>query len=118
MAEAGIGCFLFLSRHSSLRRLAGYRQLEEESSATPEVRVVVGKEKREFLVDPFVLEKDPFRVLMEMVRIDGEEERKRKDVIFVDVDAILFEHLLWPLDGPGSRGMEGGCRCQPLGSGR
>lgn len=54
---------------------------------------MVGKEKREFYVDPFVLEKDPFRVLMEMVRIDCDKERK--DVIFVDVDVILFEHLLW-----------------------
>ena len=73
----------------------GYRQLEEDCSASSEVKVVVGKEKREFYVDPFVLEKDPFRVLMEMVRIDGNKERKGKDAIFVDVDVILFEHLLW-----------------------
>ncbi|KAM0936144.1 hypothetical protein DsansV1_C27g0200401 [Dioscorea sansibarensis] len=88
-------CFVFLSRHSSIRRLVGYRQLEEDCSPSSEVKVVVGKEKREFYVDPFVLEKDPFRVLMEMVRIDGDKERKGKDVIFVDVDVILFEHLLW-----------------------
>lgn len=86
-------CFVFLTRHSSIRRLVGYQQLEEDCSASSEVKVVVGKEKREFYVDPFVLEKDPFRVLMEMVRIDCDKERK--DVIFVDVDVILFEHLLW-----------------------
>ncbi|XP_039123599.1 uncharacterized protein LOC120260223 [Dioscorea cayenensis subsp. rotundata] len=82
-------CFVFLTRHSSIRRLVGYQQLEEDCSASSEVKVVVGKEKREFYVDPFVLEKDPFRVLMEMVRIDCDKERK--DVIFVDVDLNMKE---------------------------
>ncbi|XVF05019.1 hypothetical protein REPUB_Repub05bG0135200 [Reevesia pubescens] len=37
----------------------GYGELERQ------VRVVVGKEKRKFLVDPFVLEESPFRVLID-----------------------------------------------------
>ena len=63
------------------------------------VTVVVGKEKREFLVDPFVLEENPFRVLIETMKKDKKENfdvnRSKKRVIFVDVDAILFEHMLW-----------------------
>lgn len=63
------------------------------------VTVVVGKEKREFLVDPFVLEENPFRVLIETMKKDEKENfdvnRSKKRVIFVDVDAILFEHMLW-----------------------
>lgn len=48
------------------------------------------------MVDPFVLDKYPFRVLMEMVRKETEgREFRQKDVIFVDVDSILFEHMLW-----------------------
>ena len=62
------------------------------------MKVVAGKERREFLVDPFVLEENPFRILIEKGGDDDEDEDgdgKRKRVIFVDVDAILFEHLLW-----------------------
>ncbi|KAJ7952676.1 Auxin responsive SAUR protein [Quillaja saponaria] len=68
---------------------------ESESPVT----VVVGKEKRVFLVDPFVLEENPFRALIDMMKKDKGQENfrlKGKDrVIFVDVDAILFEHMLW-----------------------
>ncbi|XVF11031.1 hypothetical protein REPUB_Repub07fG0234300 [Reevesia pubescens] len=80
----------------------GYRPLKENgySELDRQVRVVVGKEKREFLVDPFVLEESPFRVLIETMKkeygsqvIDARKEKRR--VIFVDVDAILFEHMLW-----------------------
>ncbi|KAJ8774461.1 hypothetical protein K2173_016907 [Erythroxylum novogranatense] len=84
----------------------GYRPLTEEGFGEFDgpVTVVVGKEKREFLVDPFVLQESPFRVLMDMVKKDETEGRfgdvhMRRDgekrVIFVDVDAILFEHMLW-----------------------
>lgn len=60
------------------------------------MKVIVGKERREFMVDPFVLDKYPFRVLMEMVRTETKGWGFRKnDVIFVDVDSILFEHMLW-----------------------
>ncbi|XP_072973827.1 uncharacterized protein [Typha angustifolia] len=82
-----MGCCLFLRWPVGYHRIAG----AGEKVSSP-VRVVVGKEKRVFFVDSFVLDKYPFRVLMEMVR---NWESKRKDAIFVDVDAILFEHLLW-----------------------
>lgn len=78
----------------------GYQPLVDEDSGNPgsPVTVVVGKEKREFLVDPFVLEEDPFRFLMETMRKEGKGKfgvAEEKRVIFVDVDAILFEHMLW-----------------------
>ncbi|XP_042489228.1 uncharacterized protein LOC122069301 [Macadamia integrifolia] len=90
-----------LRRRLSGSRL-GYRPISEEgfgNSGRP-VTVVVGEEKREFLVDPFVLEEDPFRILMETMKKESKEERiygtqEEKSVIFVDVDAILFEHMLW-----------------------
>lgn len=77
-----------------------YRRLHGEGGPAAPVTVVVGKERREFLVDPFVLEESPFRVLMETAAArlgpggcgggDG-----GKGVVFVDVDSILFEHMLW-----------------------
>ncbi|WMV43396.1 hypothetical protein MTR67_036781 [Solanum verrucosum] len=81
-------------------RLLGYRPLVEDGyddSSYP-VTVLVGKEKREFLVESFVLEESPFRSLIEMVRKEGRgkvKENRGKKVIYVDVDAILFEHMLW-----------------------
>ena len=81
----------------------GYRPLKEDGygELDQQVTVVVGKEKREFLVDPFVLEESPFRVLIDTMKkeysdqvIDARRDKK-KTVIFVDVDAILFEHMLW-----------------------
>ncbi|XP_049362266.1 auxin-responsive protein SAUR77 [Solanum verrucosum] len=81
-------------------RLLGYRPLVEDGyddSSYP-VTVLVGKEKREFLVESFVLEESPFRSLIEMVRKEGTgkvKENRGKKVIYVDVDAILFEHMLW-----------------------
>ncbi|KAJ4951005.1 hypothetical protein NE237_027837 [Protea cynaroides] len=89
-----------LRRRFSSSRL-GYRPLLEEGlvNSGGQVTVVVGKEKKEFLVDPFVLEEDPFRFLMETMRKESKERfyrtQEEKDVIFVDVDAILFEHMLW-----------------------
>ncbi|KAM7491091.1 hypothetical protein LguiA_034012 [Lonicera macranthoides] len=91
------------------RRYSGYRPLPEDVYGGEEdpVTVVVGKEKREFLVEPFVLEENPFRVLIDMVslreknkgrrKVDDDLKRGRrgKRVIYVDVDAILFEHMLW-----------------------
>ncbi|KAK4770350.1 hypothetical protein SAY87_030882 [Trapa incisa] len=112
-------------RSSSNSRSTIYRRLlddeEDDGGSTllqrsPEeiqpVTVVVGKEKRRFLVDPFVLEEDPFRALIEHAivseaattlsgRTEKEQRRKirkrkrREEVIFVDVDSILFEHMLW-----------------------
>ncbi|KAK9266852.1 hypothetical protein L1049_027111 [Liquidambar formosana] len=90
-----------LRRRFSGSRL-GYMPLTDDGfageSESP-VRVVVGKEKREFLVDPFVLDENPFRVLIDTVKKGGDKGRIDSDgekrVIFVDVDAILFEHMLW-----------------------
>ncbi|XP_050234186.1 uncharacterized protein LOC126682513 [Mercurialis annua] len=86
-------------RYTSRSRL-GYRSLNKDgfNDGDRPVTVVVGKEKREFLVDPFVLDESPFRVLIETVRnekmIDF-DDMKKKRIIYVDVDAILFEHMLW-----------------------
>ncbi|KAG6792026.1 hypothetical protein NC652_001546 [Populus alba x Populus x berolinensis] len=90
-------------RKCCTRSRPGYRPLTEDgfSDLDSPVTVVVGKEKKEFLVDPFVLEESPFRVLIETVRKDNifydvtSRSREEKKVIFVDVDAILFEHMLW-----------------------
>ncbi|CAN4078203.1 unnamed protein product [Withania somnifera] len=81
-------------------RLLGYRRLVDDGYGDSDdpVTVLVGKEKREFLVEPFVLEESPFRSLIEMVRKEDRERVKEniaKKVIYVDVDAILFEHMLW-----------------------
>lgn len=58
-------------------------------------------------MEPFVLEENPFRVLIDIVslreknkgrrKVDDDLKRGRrgKRVIYVDVDAILFEHMLW-----------------------
>ncbi|XP_038888374.1 uncharacterized protein LOC120078224 [Benincasa hispida] len=91
-------------RRRSTRPRLGYHRLNKsnvgrlDGAESSLVKVVAGKEKREFLVDPFVLEENPFRILIEKGGDDNEDEEedgKRKRVIFVDVDSILFEHLLW-----------------------
>lgn len=83
----------------------GYRPLTKDDEGeypAGSVTVVAGKEKRVFVVDSFVLEKGPFRVLLEKVRMDMKILKNRgggrvvqERVIFVDVDAIFFEHMLW-----------------------
>ncbi|KAI3505383.1 hypothetical protein L2E82_48023 [Cichorium intybus] len=95
-----------LSRRCS-GHLLGYRQLTDDffvGSDDP-ITVVVGKEKKEFLVDPFVLDESPFRVLIDLVKNKKKhsssssrlmvDQEKKKRVLYVDVDAILFEHMLW-----------------------
>ncbi|CAJ1943111.1 unnamed protein product [Sphenostylis stenocarpa] len=79
----------------------GYRPLTRDKESDNPVTVVVGKEQKVFLVDPFILQENPFRVLMDTSRRKKEEENdnhlhhQRSRVVFVDVDAILFEHMLW-----------------------
>lgn len=101
------GCCVLLPRRSfSL----GYRPLVSDDvggvgSPAAAVTVLVGKERREFLVDAQVLESDPFKVLLGMAGRrragieDGRRSRKkgsgRGGPLFVGVDSIFFEHMLW-----------------------
>ncbi|CAM0871507.1 unnamed protein product [Alopecurus aequalis] len=89
------GCCVFLrwpstSSHSRL----GYHTIDDdEAGLSPAtVRVVVGKERQVFAVDQLVLDTYPFRVLLETA---ARKEERRGKALFVDVDAILFEHILW-----------------------
>ncbi|XP_062073642.1 uncharacterized protein LOC133777898 [Humulus lupulus] len=98
---------IFKSRCMGSRQ--SYQPLADETFGDQEnqnsVIVVVGKEKREFLVDPFVLEENPFRVLIDTMNKDKNKrvrndffdlkKKKKRKVVFVDVDSILFEHMLW-----------------------
>ncbi|KAK7263310.1 hypothetical protein RJT34_30898 [Clitoria ternatea] len=87
IAESG---YVLSHPHSS--RSMGYRALTKDKEWQKAVTVVVGKEKRVFLVDPLILQENPFRVLMDSsMKKDPRDHR----VLFVDVDAILFEHMLW-----------------------
>ncbi|TKY70713.1 hypothetical protein E2542_SST07005 [Spatholobus suberectus] len=94
-----------LIRRRSTGSRMGYMPLPkdglDQESDSP-VTVVVGKEKRVFLVDPFILQENPFRVLMDIsMKKDSAEKdhfhftSTQRRVIFVDVDDILFEHMLW-----------------------
>ncbi|KVH91735.1 uncharacterized protein LOC112529848 [Cynara cardunculus var. scolymus] len=117
-------CLVLPASLLSRRCSGGYRQLSDDlfvGSDDP-ITVVVGKEKKEFLVDPFVLDENPFRVLIDLAknkkkkkkktpsssssssrtsskgrrrRLMVDDQEKRKRVVYVDVDAILFEHMLW-----------------------
>ncbi|KAI4371498.1 hypothetical protein MLD38_019726 [Melastoma candidum] len=91
---------LVRSRHWGSR--VGYRPMvSEEGFGDPDnglVTVVVGKERREFLVEGIVLEEHPFRDLIDLLEKDGlakHEKRRKRGVVYVDVDSILFEHMLW-----------------------
>ncbi|KAG6606247.1 hypothetical protein SDJN03_03564, partial [Cucurbita argyrosperma subsp. sororia] len=87
-------CYVMKRRRRRTAPRLPYRRLNKSESL---VRVVVGKERTEFLVDPFVLEENPFRVLMEKGRFEEKQGKRRREehIIFVDVDAILFDHFLW-----------------------
>ncbi|XP_010531723.1 PREDICTED: LOW QUALITY PROTEIN: uncharacterized protein LOC104807956 [Tarenaya hassleriana] len=97
-----MGCLVLpvekLRRLSTGSRFA-YRNLTGDMSMEDPVKVVVGKERREFLVEPFVLEESPFRFLMGPVKERTKNRFNRsKGVLFLyHVDSILFEHLLWLL---------------------
>ncbi|AES94436.1 hypothetical protein MtrunA17_Chr5g0400551 [Medicago truncatula] len=96
-----------IRRRSTSSRL-GYRPLTndglDQQDSDSRVTVVVGKEKKVFLVDPIILQENPFKVLMD-ISMKKDPTKKKKDhfhfsssqqrVIFVDVDDILFEHMLW-----------------------
>ncbi|CAD6209776.1 unnamed protein product [Miscanthus lutarioriparius] len=95
------GCCVFLRWPSASPPRIGYRSLDaaaaddDAAGAPPSpatVTVVVGKERRAFAVDRLVLDSYPFRLLLETV---ARKEERGGGAIFVDVDAILFEHILW-----------------------
>lgn len=94
------GCCVFLRWPSASPSRIGYRSLVDaaaDAAAPPStVTVVVGKERRAFAVDRLVLDSYPLRLLLETAA-RGEERRAGggAGAIFVDVDAILFEHILW-----------------------
>lgn len=96
-------CLVFPISILLKRSRLAYHPLTQEAGCLEPVTVVVGKEKREFLVDPFVLEENPFRVLIDTVmkKKEGDdnidETKSEKRVVLVGVDAILFEHMLWLL---------------------
>ncbi|CAD6202289.1 unnamed protein product [Miscanthus lutarioriparius] len=98
------GCCVFLRWPSASPPRIGYRSLDAAAAAADAgappspatVTVVVGKERRAFAVDCLVLDSYPFRLLLETVA--HKEDRRGGGgggAIFVDVDAILFEHILW-----------------------
>ena len=80
------------------RRFA-YRNLSDDDMEDSVIRVVVGKEKKEFMVEPYVLEETPFRVLIGSAKDRTKSRLNRTGrVVWLDhVDSILFEHLLWLL---------------------
>ncbi|KAF3580762.1 hypothetical protein DY000_02029434 [Brassica cretica] len=80
------------------RRFA-YRNLSDDDMEDSVIRVVVGKEKKEFMVEPYVLEETPFRVLIGSAKDRTKSRFNRTSrVVWLDhVDSILFEHLLWLL---------------------
>ncbi|XP_057421131.1 uncharacterized protein LOC130715105 [Lotus japonicus] len=83
------------------------QDLDKELESHKAVTVAVGREKRVFLVDPFILQENQFRILMDhtsMKMDQGDKEdhhhhlgfsTKQHGVVFVDVDTILFQHMLW-----------------------
>lgn len=94
------GCYAFLTRsHRSAgayRRLDSARALEAEAdAAVAAVRVEVGtaakgRARSVFHVDPAVLEAGPVRRLLAAAG-----RRAPGGGVAVDVDALLFEHLMW-----------------------
>uniref|UniRef100_A0A0D9Z2N6 Uncharacterized protein n=1 Tax=Oryza glumipatula TaxID=40148 RepID=A0A0D9Z2N6_9ORYZ len=89
------GCCVFLRWPSASPSRIGYRSLDDgddgPSPAAVTTTVVVGKERRVFSVDQLVLDTYPFRLLLET----AVRKEESKAALFVDVDAILFEHILW-----------------------
>ncbi|EER99740.1 hypothetical protein BDA96_02G403200 [Sorghum bicolor] len=95
---SAVCCYAFLTRS---HRAGAYRRLDsapalEAEAAAAEVRVEVGTtakgraKKSVFHVDPAVLEAGPVRRLLAAVG-----RRAPGGGVAVDVDALLFEHLLW-----------------------
>ncbi|KAL0740480.1 hypothetical protein Bca4012_081993 [Brassica carinata] len=80
------------------RRFAYRNLIDEDMDQDSVVRVVVGKEKKEFMVEPSILEETPFRILINSVKDRTKKLNRNGRVVWLDhVDSILFEHLLWLL---------------------
>uniref|UniRef100_M4CMB6 Uncharacterized protein n=1 Tax=Brassica campestris TaxID=3711 RepID=M4CMB6_BRACM len=86
------------------RRFA-YRNLSDDDMEDSVIRVVVGKEKKEFMVEngnsssQKTTSQTPFRVLIGSAKDRTKRRLNRTGrVVWLDhVDSILFEHLLWLL---------------------
>ncbi|XP_015963696.1 auxin-responsive protein SAUR77 [Arachis duranensis] len=99
-----------LIRRRSVNSRMGYRPVGDDGLLDDHERpvtVVVGKERRVFMVEPFILRENPFRVLMEISMKKAEKDHfhftsNERRVIFVDVDSILFEHMLWLMQNDAS----------------
>ncbi|KAG2326720.1 hypothetical protein Bca4012_035651 [Brassica carinata] len=104
-----MGCLI--SPVMKLRRLSSadsrrfaYRNLTNEDMEDSVIRVVVGKEKKEFMVEPYVLQETPFRILVGLAKARTKSRFNQTGrVVWLDhVDSILFEHLLWLLHNDAS----------------
>ncbi|CAJ2645974.1 uncharacterized protein LOC123909072 [Trifolium pratense] len=93
-----------IRRRSTTGSRFGYKPLTNDGlldhqDSDNRVTVVVGKNKKVFLVDPNILQENPFQVLMNISMKKDPSSHHHHDhherVIFVDVDDILFEHMLW-----------------------
>ncbi|GAU42892.1 hypothetical protein TSUD_232030 [Trifolium subterraneum] len=102
-----------IRRRSTTGSRFGYKPLTNDGllmdhqDSDNRVTMVVGKDKKVFLVDPIILQEYPFQVLMNISMKKDPAKRKKDNfhftsshdhherVIFVDVDDILFEHMLW-----------------------
>lgn len=99
-----MGCLI--SPVMKLRRLSSadsrrfaYTNLTDEDMEDSVIKVVVGKERKQFMVEPSILEETPFRILINSVKDRTKNQLNRIGrVVWLDhVDSILFEHLLWLL---------------------
>lgn len=87
----------------------GYEEINRTPSSSAKkqnrrrnaVTVVVGNEKEIFKVEPHILDYGLFQTLMEKAtvgKIFGKDNGRKKscnDFVFLDCDAILFDHILW-----------------------
>jgi hypothetical protein len=94
-----LSCFPLLRRHSSQNLSHRYRRLNNDTSDSGTVTIMVGKEKRVFHVDQYVLDTYLFKCLMKLTKMNGNLKEicgsECKSLVFLDLDAILFEHMLW-----------------------
>lgn len=92
------------------KRSMGYEEIVFSPSSSAKKRnrrrnavaVVVGEEKIMFTVEPQILDSGFFQPLMEKATVgritwkaNGRKNPSWMDCIFLDCDAILFEHMLW-----------------------